>query len=724
MRCMRWLLLAALALAAVQAAPAKEQALMELEETLLASTQVQNGRRLLSVDLFEEHAARYLMVAADTTEEVAALFKLYKKLYPKEVAAWGSTEARQLAYFEANVFPSIEEKAKKLLSSNSGTGTSGTNVGDESGTGTGTSGGTSTGGTTGTSGTSGTSTSGGTTTSGTSTSGGTTSSGTSTSGGTTSSGTSTSGGTTTSSGTTSGGTTSSGTTGGTSGTTSSGTTSGGTTSGGTSGTTSTGTISGGTTSSGTTSSGTTSTGTTSGGTTSSGTTSGGTTSTGTTSGGTTSSGTTSSGTTSGGTSTSSGTLTAASTSSKTSSASGSSFWSTTYNSQLSSNVNSLKSQTNSVETVVQSSSASSTSSSSAAAAYTSPTVLSGLTSPSRRFLSSGSSDSSNIDVLFCDIEGNAIWKWSAEDVPDATVTNTSSSTTEIDVDVDGVCSATTTLTVSAYQTGCSLQNHPEGCDNVYYKGCGGITVSPTSDRIVIARTGGRTLGVLNYKSVDSACQGQVVDAISTYRGKKFNSPTYAEYANNGILYFTDSPFGLATSDADFDGDTLDNSPLREIPFNGVYMLHNGSSESVELVDCDMTRPNKIAFSPAQDIMYITNSQKGNSYIKSYVMADDGTASNSSVFFNFTAHPELETDDGYAKGIKVDDNGYVYVVCYKGVYIFSPEAELAGAIMSSEELDSVSMGLGRLFISGSFGLVAQTSGVPSQTIPQAQVTCSA
>ncbi|ETI47666.1 hypothetical protein F443_08153, partial [Phytophthora nicotianae P1569] len=210
MRCMRWLLLAAVALAAVQAAPADERALMELEETLLASAQLQNGRRLLSVDLFEEHAARYLMAAADTTEEATALFKLYKKLYPERVAAWGSTEATQLAYFEENVFPSIQKKAKALLSSTSASG-SGTNVGDESGTGTTsgttretdrsdsttsgsskTSSGTSTsGGTSTSSGTSGTSTNSGTSstsgTSGTSTSGGTTHSGTSTSGGTTSS---------------------------------------------------------------------------------------------------------------------------------------------------------------------------------------------------------------------------------------------------------------------------------------------------------------------------------------------------------------------------------------------------------------------------------------------------------------------------------------------------------------------------------------------------------
>lgn len=333
-------------------------------------------------------------------------------------------------------------------------------------------------------------------------------------------------------------------------------------------------------------------------------------------------------------------------------------------------------------------------------------------------------DTSDIDLLFCDVAGNAIWKWSAQDVPDASVSNVSNALANIDVDVDGVCLASSTLGVSAYQSGCSLQNHPEGCDNVYYKGCGGITVSPTSDRIVIARTGGRTLGVLNYNTVGTACQGQVVDAISTYRGKKFNSPTFAEYANNGILYFTDSPFGLATSEADFDGDTLDKSPLREIPYNGVYMLRNGTGQSVELVDCEMRRPNKIAFSPSNDIMYITNSQKGDSYIKSYVLADDGTVTNSSIFFNFTAHPELETSEGSARGIKVDINGFVYVVCYKGVYVFSPEAELAGAIMSSEILDSVTLGLGRLFITGSFGIVAHTSGVASQTIPQAQVTCSA
>ncbi|KAI9906870.1 hypothetical protein PsorP6_016228 [Peronosclerospora sorghi] len=770
MKCVHWLLLAAV-LSSGQANEAATSAasILELERILLATPLLQGGRRLLSDDIFEDHAARYLVNAPDKTEEATALFKLYKKLYPKHVAAWGATETKQFAYFEDKVFPRIEDKADKLLAaSSSGADDSSSPVGgEESGTtqedktptdstsattsgkhdgasdddSTTTSDETSTNGDGG--GRDGTSTSGrgGTSTSGR---GGTSGSGGRSDGGRGGAsndghgGTSRGGGSPASGG--AGGSPASGgaggspasggaggspasdgaggspASGGAGGSPASGGAGGSPASGGAGGSPASGGAGGSPASGG--AGGSPASGGAGGSPASGG--AGGSPASGGAGGSPASGGAGGSPASSG--AASSGTLTATS-KSPTSTASGSSFWSTTYNPKLSSNVNSLSPQTSTLETVV-SSAAGSDSSTSAVSQYTSPTVISGYTSPTRRFLTSGDADTSNVDVLFCDIEGNAIWKWSAEDVPDATVTNSSSSYTEIDVTVDGVCSATTTLTVSAYQTGCSLQNHPEGCEDVYYKGCGGITVSPTSNRIVIARTGGRTLGVLNYKSVDGACQGQVVDAITTYRGRKFNSPTYAEYANNGNLYFTDSPFGLATSDADFDGDTLDKSPLREIPFNGVYMLRNGTDASVELVDCDMTRPNKIAFSPTQDIMYITNSQRGNSYVKRYVLAENGTMRSSSVFFNFTAHPELKTDAGYAKGIKVDDNGYVYVVCYKGVYIFSPEAELAGAIMSSEELDSVSMGLGRLFISGAFGLVAQTSGVPSQTLPRAHVTCPA
>jgi gluconolactonase len=279
--------------------------------------------------------------------------------------------------------------------------------------------------------------------------------------------------------------------------------------------------------------------------------------------------------------------------------------------------------------------------------------------------------------------------------------------------------------VTAYQSGCSRQNHPEGCDNVYYKGCGGLTVSPGSNRIVVARTGGRSLGVLSYKSIGTTCQGRVVDAIRTYRGKKFNSPSYAEYSQKGHLYFSDSPFGLATKASDLEGDILDKSPLREIPFNGVYLLRNGENgpEPVTLVDCFMDRPNKIAFSPKQDIMYVTNSRKGNSYVKQFALKDDGTVANSSVFFNFTAFPELKTEEGYADGIKTDVEGNIYVAVHKGVYVLSPQGVLIGVLQSTQQLSALAFGGGRMFVTGAFGIVAQSSGVlPAVAPARAKTTC--
>uniref|UniRef100_K3WAY7 SMP-30/Gluconolactonase/LRE-like region domain-containing protein n=1 Tax=Globisporangium ultimum (strain ATCC 200006 / CBS 805.95 / DAOM BR144) TaxID=431595 RepID=K3WAY7_GLOUD len=355
-------------------------------------------------------------------------------------------------------------------------------------------------------------------------------------------------------------------------------------------------------------------------------------------------------------------------------------------------------------------------------------VLEGIDEPmalGRRLASgSGSGSSKKVDVLFCDIAGNAIWKWSADADPVDTGTTTTTTNTTINIDAD-LCKATeVTVKVSAYQSGCSRQNHPEGCDKVYYKGCGGLTANPASNQILVARTGGRSLGLLSYKDLGGGqvCQGRVVDFITTYRGKRFNSPSYAEYTQAGHLFFTDSPFGLATSAADFEGDTLDNSPLREIPFNGVYLFRNNGMK-VELVDCFMDRPNKIAFSPKQDVMYITNSRKGNSYVKQFTLQSDGTVGNSSMFFNFTAHPELKTDEGYADGIKVDEDGNVYVAVHKGVYILSPKGVLIGTLISTQPLSALAFGGGRMFVTGAFGVVAQSSGVlPSVAPSRAQTDC--
>ncbi|KAJ0400469.1 hypothetical protein P43SY_004818 [Pythium insidiosum] len=326
---------------------------------------------------------------------------------------------------------------------------------------------------------------------------------------------------------------------------------------------------------------------------------------------------------------------------------------------------------------------------------------------------------SQFDLMFCDVGGNAIWKLSAKD--EKPKTNTTTTTTTV-IKPSNVCEATkVVIKVTAYQSGCSRKLRND-CDKVYYKGCGGLTVNQASNRIVVARTGGRSLGVMYYKQMSDTCQGRVLDAIDKFRGRKFNSPTFAEYNKRGDLFFTDSPFGLAKSSADFEGDILDKSPERELPFNGVFVLRNGAKK-VDLVDCFMDRPNKIAFSPKQDIMYVTNSRKGNSYVKKYEFKQDGTVGSMKTFFNFTAHPELKTNDGYADGIKVDADGMVYVAVSKAVYVLTPEGNLIGSLQSNQQLNGLALGAGRLFVTGSFGVVAQpTASQPSLPVPKAKNDC--
>nr|CCA22094.1 gluconolactonase (precursor) putative [Albugo laibachii Nc14] len=401
-----------------------------------------------------------------------------------------------------------------------------------------------------------------------------------------------------------------------------------------------------------------------------------------------------------------------------------------YTPELAGRVASLRDNTKNMQTVVQSTQGNQAVSSTRRnrLLLQGPVVVTGLEGPQGRHLMSEMPD---FTIFFCDVNGNAVWKWDREarhDVfrgkTDASHSNsTESKNANFDRGSDICTDASVTVTVSAYQSGCSRQNHPEGCEDVYYKGCGGLTINPLTNRVVVARTGGRTIGTMSFKKVGGICQGRIVDAITHYRGRKFNSPTYVEYTSAGVLYFTDSPLGFANSLSDLDNDTFDTSPLREIPFNGVYWLQNVSNATVALADCSMDRPNKIAFSPEEDTMYITNSRRGNSYVKAFDINSDGSIGSSRIFFNFTVHPELDTDEGYAEGIKVDSTGNVYVVAYKAVHIFDPNGTIIGVLVSSQRINDLVFGNGQIFITGEFGIVAQLGNVlPATPIRQTALAC--
>src|SRR2546421_89531 len=80
--------------------------------------------------------------------------------------------------------------------------------------------------------------------------------------------------------------------------------------------------------------------------------------------------------------------------------------------------------------------------------------------------------------------------------------------------------------------------------------------------------------------------GKFTALADRFEGKRFNSPNDLAVKKNGDIYFTDPPYGL---------DGMDQSPLKELAFHGVYRVTPDGK--VMLLAKDIAFPNGIAFSP-------------------------------------------------------------------------------------------------------------------------------
>ena len=83
--------------------------------------------------------------------------------------------------------------------------------------------------------------------------------------------------------------------------------------------------------------------------------------------------------------------------------------------------------------------------------------------------------------------------------------------------------------------------------------------------------------------------------IDRFEGKRLNSPN--DSTSPRFAVFHRPPYGLLKQDED---------PAKEIKFNGVYRYANGK---VTVLVKDLTRPNGIAFSPDEKVLYVANSDE-------------------------------------------------------------------------------------------------------------------
>lgn len=191
-------------------------------------------------------------------------------------------------------------------------------------------------------------------------------------------------------------------------------------------------------------------------------------------------------------------------------------------------------------------------------------------------------------------------------------------------------------------------------------GSNGLAID-ASGALIMADSGSRALAKVDLKTKAKSF------LVDKYDGKRLNSPNDLCIAKSGAIFFTDPPFGLA------EGDT---SPVKELAFSGVYRFDpNGT---LTLLDKELARPNGIALSPDESTLYVTNSDKTRPILKAYSLDTNGQVLGSSVLFDFTAmyRPEVK---GNPDGIKVDQDGNLFVAGPGGILVLSKEGKLLGLI---------------------------------------------
>ncbi|HST94576.1 MAG TPA: SMP-30/gluconolactonase/LRE family protein [Microvirga sp.] len=183
--------------------------------------------------------------------------------------------------------------------------------------------------------------------------------------------------------------------------------------------------------------------------------------------------------------------------------------------------------------------------------------------------------------------------------------------------------------------------------------------------------------------------GTVTVLASHHQGKRFNSPNDVVVKSDGSIWFTDPAYGI---DSDYEGHRADS----ETGGCHVYRIDPHSGD-VSVVADDFARPNGLAFSPGEGLLYVadtgaTHVLDGPRHIRVFDVSQDGRLSGGRVFATCTS--------GLFDGFRLDEAGRIWTSAGDGVHCYEPDGTLIGKILVPEAVANVVFGgvkRNRLFI---------------------------
>lgn len=231
-------------------------------------------------------------------------------------------------------------------------------------------------------------------------------------------------------------------------------------------------------------------------------------------------------------------------------------------------------------------------------------------------------------LLFTDVPGNRIWKWSEAE-------------------------------------GLEKFLEPSGATNpdpeIWREAGANGLASLDASTILLADTGNRGI-----QRLDLATKAKTPVAMR-FEGRRFASPNDVTRTSSGVLFFTDPPYGFRKFDA---------APEIEIPFNGVYRM--GTDGTVTVIEKELHRPNGVALSPDERTLYVTQSEPTRAIVMAYTLDARGEVQSRRLFHDFTDLVSAEAP-GLPDGLTVAADGTIFTSAPGGVTVLSAQGKRLGRI---------------------------------------------
>lgn len=191
--------------------------------------------------------------------------------------------------------------------------------------------------------------------------------------------------------------------------------------------------------------------------------------------------------------------------------------------------------------------------------------------------------------------------------------------------------------------------------------------------------------------------GTVVTIADRWQGKRLNSPNDVVVKSDGSIWFTDPSYGI---DTDYEG----NKSESEVGACHVYRVDPATGE-VDAVITDMVRPNGLAFSLDETLLYVvdtgrTHGPENPAHMRVFDVGERGAVSGGKVF--------AECTNGLFDGFRLDSEGRIWTSAADGVHCYHPDGTLIGKVHVPEVVANVVFGGPKrnvLYICGTTSLYA-------------------